>query len=349
MLVVLGTPIGSSMDLTPEFVVWLGICNYLAVENPKKLAELKSIVEKRLSDKKFAAMCEEFLGNFLNNKATARKHRDVFVNRVFELQRVFDNFSTGEVTPVLEKVFTFNKIFTFNDFTEKKIYKYLAKIASNNILGLISSAGMPIISDPGWLLLQEVVKSGVSVEVVYSKVAFEEALIKLIEFLESRVQGLMLTPLPEAVLVFAGFPPKKAVKGLKNYFKGWFEFIAEMAIEVEKNVYLVFYISRYSLKKVVEALLELEREDGFVFGYEKMGDINEEPSTGKLLLFFVKELTKIHEKILDWELVKRLLYSKLESFQEVESNARNKQITIRQFSWEDFERGEHVLIAVALP
>jgi len=74
----------------------------------------------------------------------------------------------------------------------------LAALAEGQTVALVSDAGTPLVSDPGFLLVREAVAQGAVVEAIPGPSALLAALV---------VSGL--PPLP---FTFAGFPPQKAGK-----------------------------------------------------------------------------------------------------------------------------------------
>jgi len=89
-----------------------------------------------------------------------------------------------------------NKLFCYNDFNENTKYEYLLQIINNdNDVALVSDAGTPCISDPGYRIVNAAVKSG------YNVVAIPGSC--------SIIAALSISGLPTDKFYFEGFLPKK--------------------------------------------------------------------------------------------------------------------------------------------
>lgn len=106
--------------------------------------------------------------------------------------------------------------------------KIINEIISGKKIALISDAGTPAISDPGFLLVRECIKNQISVECLPGATAF--------------VPALVLSGFPIQRFIFEGFLPLK--KGRQTIFKRWNE---------EDNT-IVFYESPHRLLKTLNEL-----------------------------------------------------------------------------------------------
>jgi len=104
------------------------------------------------------------------------------------------------------------------------------QIASGTNMALITDAGTPGISDPGFLLVRACVEAGVPIEALPGATAF--------------VPALVVSGLPCDRFVFEGFLPQK--KGRKTRL----ELLAE-----EKRT-MVFYESPYRVQKAIDQFIE---------------------------------------------------------------------------------------------
>jgi 16S rRNA (cytidine1402-2'-O)-methyltransferase len=128
------------------------------------------------------------------------------------------------------------KLNSFHQHNEHKLLdRIVDKMASGSTLGLVSDAGTPGISDPGFLLIRECLKQGIEVECLPGPVAFIPAIVK--------------SGIPCDRFLFEGFLPMK--KGRQTKVK-------EIA-ESEKTV--VIYESPHKLLKTLEQLNEFCEED----------------------------------------------------------------------------------------
>lgn len=111
-----------------------------------------------------------------------------------------------------------------------KLTKFIELMEQGSILAQVSDAGMPAISDPGYLLAREALNHGIMVEVLPGATAFLPALIK---------SGFALHK-----FTFEGFLPPK--KGRQTKLKEW----------AEEEDTLVFYESPHKLMKTLNHLLD---------------------------------------------------------------------------------------------
>jgi 16S rRNA (cytidine1402-2'-O)-methyltransferase len=108
--------------------------------------------------------------------------------------------------------------------------KYIARLKLGECFALISDAGTPAISDPGFLLVRECVKEGIEVDCLPGATAFVPALVN--------------SGLPNDKFVFEGFLPVK--KGRQTRLK-------ILSDEVRT---MVFYESPHRLVKTLQQFVE---------------------------------------------------------------------------------------------
>jgi 16S rRNA (cytidine1402-2'-O)-methyltransferase len=119
------------------------------------------------------------------------------------------------------------KSLSHHKFNEHKFMESLvSRIMGGEIMALVSEAGMPGISDPGYLLIRECIRNGVEVEALPGPTAFLPALVA--------------SGLPCERFCFEGFLPQK--KGRQKRLK-------ELRNEVRT---MVFYESPYRVIKSLE-------------------------------------------------------------------------------------------------
>ncbi len=124
----------------------------------------------------------------------------------------------------------------FHQFNEhKQLQKIMNLLQGGMHLALISDAGTPGISDPGFLLIREAVRYGTEVEVLPGAVAF--------------IPALLQSALPAERFVFEGFLPKK--KGRQTRLK--------MLAQEERT--MIFYESPHRLVKTLQQFIEFFGED----------------------------------------------------------------------------------------
>ena len=102
------------------------------------------------------------------------------------------------VTKKLSKIrnFKIKKLVSFNDFNEsRKLSLVISKIKDGNNIVLSSDAGMPLISDPGYKLVNECLKNDIMIDVVPGP--------------SSIITAIVTSGLATNNFYFAGFPIKK--------------------------------------------------------------------------------------------------------------------------------------------
>lgn len=125
-----------------------------------------------------------------------------------------------------------NHMQSYHKFNEHKTVEYLVeRMKAGQTLALISDAGTPGISDPGFLLARECAKEGVEVQCLPGATAF--------------VPALVASGLPCDKFVFEGFLPQK--KGRQSRLK-------DLAAE-ERSI--VFYESPYRVVKTLMQFREI--------------------------------------------------------------------------------------------
>jgi len=133
---------------------------------------------------------------------------------------------------------------SFHNFNEHKtVDPLIERMKQGETFALVSDAGTPGISDPGFLLSRAAVQAGLKIESLPGATAFVPALVK--------------SGLPSDRFVFEGFLPVK--KGRQTLLK----FLAEE----ERTI--IFYESPFRLVKTLEQLAEY-------FGTERQASVSRE-------------------------------------------------------------------------
>jgi len=131
----------------------------------------------------------------------------------------------------------------FNE--HKTVSQIINKIREGKLTALVTDAGTPGISDPGFLLVRTCIEKGVKVECLPGPTAF--------------VPALVISGLPSDRFCFEGFLPPK--KGRNKRLK-------ELVLEQRT---MIFYESPHRLVKFLQQLTE-------VFGHERKASISRELS-----------------------------------------------------------------------
>lgn len=136
------------------------------------------------------------------------------------------------------------------------VSKQIGKMKQGLSLALISDAGTPAISDPGFLLVRETVKAGIEVDCLPGPTALIVALVN--------------SGIPTERFVFEGFLPPK---------KGRQKKLQQISDE-ERTI--VFYESPHKLNKTLAQLAELIEEDRMIAVCREMTKKFEETIRGTL-------------------------------------------------------------------
>ena len=160
------------------------------------------------------------------------------------------DYVLAEDTRVTKKLFLKYDIFTslssFHAYNEHKVLKKWINVLTNNKkVALVSDAGTPAISDPGFLLVRECIKNNIEVICLPGPTAF--------------VPALVMSGIPMNNFVFEGFLPLKKGRISKLKF-----------LEKEERT-MVFYESPHRILKTLSDLI-------MFFGKERHASISREIS-----------------------------------------------------------------------
>jgi 16S rRNA (cytidine1402-2'-O)-methyltransferase len=138
------------------------------------------------------------------------------------------------------------KIASFHKFNEhKSVQAFISRLHAGENIALVSDAGTPSISDPGFLIVRECVNQNIDIECLPGATAF--------------VPALVVSGLPSDRFIFEGFLPQK---------KGRQKKLMELSHE-DRTV--VFYESPYRLVKALEEIQQY-------FGNERRVSVSREIS-----------------------------------------------------------------------
>ena len=139
----------------------------------------------------------------------------------------------------------------------KTAEQYAERIANGETIALISDAGTPSISDPGFLLVRTCIEKDVEVECLPGATAF--------------VPALAVSGLPSDRFIFEGFLPHK--KGRKKRLEAL----------IEENRTIIFYESPYRVKKAIDQFIEVFGEDRKAAVIREISKIYESVYRGTLI------------------------------------------------------------------
>lgn len=180
------------------------------------------------------------------------------------------DFILAEDTRVTKKLMNHldvpNQVYPFHSHNEHKALEgVMNRIQTANLVVLVSDAGTPGISDPGFLLVRECVQQGIEVECLPGPTAF--------------VPALVASGFPSDKFVFEGFLPHK--KGRQT----------RLTILAEETRTIVLYESPYRVVKLLEQIAEFFGEDRQVCVVRELTKIYEEFKRGS-----AKEVKEYYEQ-----------------------------------------------------
>lgn len=132
-------------------------------------------------------------------------------------------------TGVLLKRFEISKPqIAFHEHNERQAApRIIQLLQEGKSVALVTCAGMPGISDPGFILVRDAIAAGIEITVIPGASAF--------------VMALVLSGLPVHSFTFRGFPPNKP--GKRRHF---------LEADAESPYTLIYYESPFRLRKLLE-------------------------------------------------------------------------------------------------
>jgi 16S rRNA (cytidine1402-2'-O)-methyltransferase len=150
-----------------------------------------------------------------------------------------------------------NPMMSHHKFNEHKTVEgIVSRILAGQTVALVSDAGTPAISDPGFLVVRECIRNGIEVQCLPGATAFVPALVS--------------SGLPNDRFCFEGFLPQK--KGRQTRLQ---------SLQEEKRT-MIFYESPYRLVKTLTQFAEYYGVDRQVAVCREISKIHEECVRGSL-------------------------------------------------------------------
>jgi 16S rRNA (cytidine1402-2'-O)-methyltransferase len=147
---------------------------------------------------------------------------------------------------------------SYHSFNEHKaVEKLVERMKKGETFALISDAGTPAISDPGFLLVRAIIAAGLEVQCLPGPTAF--------------VPALVASGLPNDRFVFEGFLPHK--KGRKTRIDAL----------IQETRTMIFYESPHRLLKTLEQLSEAFGADRQAAVARELSKLHEETARGTLV------------------------------------------------------------------
>ncbi len=148
------------------------------------------------------------------------------------------------------------KIVSFHSYsTEAKMKFLLRELENGKNIALVTDAGTPGISDPGYKLIKNAIDSGIPVEILPGPTAF--------------VPALLLSGFPPAHFAFYGFLPRKRGKRVQ-IIKNFSDFPGSV----------IFYESPFRVKNFLENVIEAVGEERKVAITREITKVHEEVLRG---------------------------------------------------------------------
>ena len=152
------------------------------------------------------------------------------------------------------------------DNEERALPRLLDLLKEGHSLALVTDAGTPAISDPGYLLVRRVIEAGLPLTVIPGPTAL--------------IAALVLSGLPVHSFTFRGFPPRKS--GARQRF---------LAVDQESPHTLIFYESPYRLQAFLADALQVfgDRPAAVANDLTKMFEMVYRGTLAELIEVFKKE------------------------------------------------------------
>lgn len=163
-----------------------------------------------------------------------------------------------------------SRIVPFNEFNEeKRIIPIIADLTDGNNIALVSDAGTPLVSDPGFKLVRESVARGIKVESIPGPSA--------------AISALVVSGLPTDKFLFVGYLPKK--EGKRGELLG----NVKKSLELVKST-VIIYESPYRLIKSLRAICDIFGDIDIVICREltKMHEEVRREKVSELIEYFSK-------------------------------------------------------------
>ena len=137
-------------------------------------------------------------------------------------------------TGILLKHFEISKpqISFYEQNEKKQLPRILGQLREGRDIALVSSAGTPVVSDPGFTLVRAALENGIEITAIPGPTAL--------------VMALVLSGLPVHAFIFRGFPPRKSSARMRF-----------MEIDKHSPHTLIFYESPHRLIKFLKDALQV--------------------------------------------------------------------------------------------
>ena len=159
----------------------------------------------------------------------------------------------GQADTALPKLIPF-----YDEIEETASFEIINILTKGKDIALISDSGTPLISDPGYKLVNLAIKSGIVIDSLPGPSAVTTA--------------LTLSGLPPTPFMFLGFPPPS-----ENKKRNWFNLLKENKLRIS----VIFYESPHRLIDTLKIMQEVFSDSGIVICRE-LTKIHQEVWRGRL-------------------------------------------------------------------
>lgn len=149
------------------------------------------------------------------------------------------------------------KLYAYNDYNAKDKYSEIVdKVSEGLMVGLVSDAGTPTISDPGYRIIRECYDRNLNVEVLPGTNAV--------------IQALVMSGIGGEQFYYHGFLAKKPGKRIKEI-----EQIAKI-FEINENIKIVIFLTPHRVDREIDDLRQVLGKETVVVLLREMTKIHEE-------------------------------------------------------------------------
>lgn len=152
--------------------------------------------------------------------------------------RSFDSYYKKIQTLFSQKSQKEQRIVHFHKENEfEKVPWVIDELENNKAISLVSESGMPTISDPGYVVIEQVIKANLKFTVIPGPSAFTTAVV--------------LSGFPAEQILFLGFLPKKLTHIMRMFNS------AKNAVSKHLAPVIVFYESPHRIEKTLKLIHEI--------------------------------------------------------------------------------------------
>ncbi len=228
-LFIVSTPIGNLEDITIRAIKTLFLVDIIACEDTRRTGLLLQELSKR-----FKSVIPAYAGIQSKIKLDPRFRGD-------------DNSLRSSFNPLLLR---------FDDHSETSQTPLLIeKLEQGKNIALVSDAGTPLISDPGYRLVSEAIKRGIKVVSIPGPTA--------------AIAALSVSGLPTNHFMFLGYPPEKQSHRMKLFSS------------LHKDITIIFYCAPHKLHQTLGDMKEIFGDIDIVIARE-LTKVHEEVWRGKI-------------------------------------------------------------------